>query len=71
MAVLGENPALDAETRVPILLGVSIAFIIASTVVVALRLFTRQYIVHGLGPDDYTIVLAQVCCPPDSTVLYN
>ena len=65
MPAPGENPTLDAETRVPILIGVSVAFMILSVTVVLLRLFTRYAVVKALGSDDYTILIAVVSlrCP--------
>ncbi|KAK3335121.1 hypothetical protein B0T19DRAFT_395014 [Cercophora scortea] len=60
MPIPGENPQLDAETRVPIVVGVSVAFVAVSTVVVLLRLYTRYAIVSAPGPDDLTIAIAQV-----------
>jgi len=61
MPVPGENPALDAETQVPTLIGISVAFIVAAALVVALRIITRQYIVKAVGADDITMVVAVVC----------
>ncbi|KAK3693293.1 hypothetical protein B0T22DRAFT_37389 [Podospora appendiculata] len=60
MPVPGENPRLDAETRVPTVVGVSVVFVAVSTVVVLLRLYTRYAIVSAPGPDDLTIAIAQV-----------
>ena len=60
MSVAGENPQLDAETMVPTLVGVSVAFAAVSTVIVALRLYTRFAIVGAPGGDDLTIAIAQV-----------
>lgn len=60
MPVAGENPQLDAETLVPTLVGVSVAFAAVSTVIVALRLYTRFAIVGAPGGDDLTIAIAQV-----------
>ncbi len=62
----GDDPALDAETRVPILMGVSIAFLVFSSIVVLLRIFTRFTIVRLPGSDDYTIVFAQVRLHPSA-----
>ncbi|KAH8898089.1 hypothetical protein GQ53DRAFT_678044, partial [Thozetella sp. PMI_491] len=56
----GDYPELDAETRVPILVGVSIAFLAFSSIMVLLRLYTRFFVVRSAGADDYTIVFAQV-----------
>lgn len=61
LPVKGQYPELDAETRVPILVGISIAFALASTIVVLLRLYTRTFILRTLGWDDATITFAQVC----------
>ena len=60
MPVPGDNPELDAETMVPALIGVSVAFASVSTVIVALRLYTRFAIVSAPGGDDLTIAIAQV-----------
>lgn len=60
MPVAGENPQLDAETLVPTLVGVSVAFAAVSTIIVALRLYTRFAIVGAPGGDDLTIAIAQV-----------
>ncbi|KAK0657981.1 hypothetical protein B0T16DRAFT_402843 [Cercophora newfieldiana] len=60
MPVPGENPELDAETAVPTLIGVSVAFVAASTILVALRLYTRCFVVRAPGLDDLTITIAQV-----------
>ncbi|KAK0719245.1 hypothetical protein B0H67DRAFT_486181 [Lasiosphaeris hirsuta] len=60
MPVPGENPAVDAETTVPIIVGISIAFVAVSTVIVLLRLYTRYVIVRSPGSDDVTIAIAQV-----------
>lgn len=60
MPIPGDNPQLDAETRVPILIGMSVAFVTLSTVVVLLRLYTRYFVVCAPGPDDHTIAFAQI-----------
>lgn len=60
MPTLGDDPALDAETRVPILVGTAIAFTVASSLVVLLRIYTRYCIVRSPGIDDYTMVIANV-----------
>jgi hypothetical protein len=60
MPVPGENPALDAETQMPTLMGISIAFGSVSTIIVLLRLYTRFHIIRSPGLDDYTIAFAQV-----------
>ncbi len=60
MPVPGENPKLDAETAVPIIYGISIGFVCVSSIIVALRLYTRYLIVRSPGADDATIAVAQV-----------
>jgi hypothetical protein len=56
----GQNPELDAETRVPILIGTSVGFAALSLMVVLLRLYTRAKVVHAVGYDDYTIFIAML-----------
>ncbi|OAA65340.1 hypothetical protein SPI_02127 [Niveomyces insectorum RCEF 264] len=58
--VAGQNPALDAQTRVPILVGTALAFTIVSSLVVLLRLYTRYAVVHSAGIDDYTMLVAAI-----------
>ncbi|KAK1762900.1 hypothetical protein QBC33DRAFT_253416 [Phialemonium atrogriseum] len=60
MPFKGEFPELDAETRVPLLVGISIGFLCVSTVAVLLRLYTRYIVVKSPGSDDATIAIAQV-----------
>jgi uncharacterized membrane protein len=60
MPILGENPQLDAETKWPVLVGVSVAFVSVSTLAVLLRLYTRYVVVKAPGADDVTIAIAQV-----------
>ena len=60
MPAPGENPRLDAETMVPMLYGMSIAFVLMSSIIVSLRLYTRYIIVKAPGADDATIAVAQV-----------
>ena len=62
----GQFPELDAQTRVPTLIGISVAFATASTVAVGLRLYTRGFVVRALGMDDATIAFAQVCLPSNA-----
>lgn len=56
----GEDPVLDAETRVPILIGTAVAFSVATSLVVLLRMYTRHAIVHAPGVDDYTMLAAAI-----------
>ncbi|KAL1842971.1 hypothetical protein VTK73DRAFT_2950 [Phialemonium thermophilum] len=59
MPAAGEDPQLDAQSRVPLLVGLSVAFVAVSTVAVLLRLFTRYAVVRAPGTDDLTIAVAQ------------
>lgn len=56
----GEYPHLDVQTQVPIIIGVSATFMVISTIVVALRLYTRYGLIKVAGDDDITIGIAQV-----------
>ncbi len=58
--VPGENPALDAQTQWPLLVGVAVAFVVGAAIVVSLRIFTRVVVVKGLGSDDIVMVFALV-----------
>lgn len=60
LPVPGEYPYLDAETQVPIIIGVSAALLVISSIVVVLRLYTRYWLIKVAGDDDITIGLAQV-----------
>lgn len=60
MPVPGENPELDAETQVPLLIGMSVGFLAVSTIAVLLRLYTRYIVIKAPGLDDITIAVAQV-----------
>jgi hypothetical protein len=48
------------QDRGPVVLGVSVAMIVVSSVFVALRFVSRVGIVRRVGWDDYTILLAWV-----------
>lgn len=56
----GEYPDLDAQTQVSIIIGVCAAFMVLSTLVVSLRIYTRYGLIKAAGEDDITIVVAQV-----------
>ncbi|KAF2143981.1 uncharacterized protein K452DRAFT_285184 [Aplosporella prunicola CBS 121167] len=42
-------------------LGLTLCFIILSSLVVAMRLFTRYRILRNAGPDDWLVVVAHLC----------
>lgn len=52
---------LESETQAPTLVGIALGFIIATTVVLALRMYTRLFMLRMAGPDDWSILVAMVC----------
>lgn len=56
----GEYPDIDAQTQVPIIIGVCAAFMVLSTLVVSLRVYTRYGLIKAAGEDDVTIIAAHV-----------
>ncbi|KAF2830025.1 hypothetical protein CC86DRAFT_179093 [Ophiobolus disseminans] len=59
MAEIG-SPARAAESRAPIIYGISISFVILSCASVVLRLYTRLAILRTFGLEDVAIAVAQV-----------
>lgn len=55
----------------PIFLGVDWAIFSLSTIIVALRLYTRLFITHNLGLDDATIALTQARCLSFQQLLHS
>ena len=60
MATPTSDPAIDAETKMPEILGFLISGTILSTVAVVLRIITRAGILKRFGADDWTMVFTQV-----------
>ena len=56
------EPAGGDQNKGLTLVAFDITFISVTTLVVALRLFTRKFISKCLGWDDWTIVMAWVRC---------
>lgn len=56
----GQFPSLDVETQVPMIIGVTSAFLVLSTLMVVARLYTRYGLIKVAGEDDVTIAVAQV-----------
>ena len=54
------NHSLDNESRGHVLTTVVIIFLVVSSVVLGLRMYTRMHIVSHCGPEDYAIVAAWV-----------
>ena len=57
---MATNGNHDFESRGPLVLAVTAAMFVCSTVFVALRLIARFWVVRRSGWDDYTIILAWV-----------
>jgi hypothetical protein len=60
MASQTTDPAVDAQTKVPEIIAVLTVCCVLTTSVVLLRVMTRCSIVRIFGPDDWTMVMAQV-----------
>ncbi|KAH8734319.1 hypothetical protein BGZ61DRAFT_527676 [Ilyonectria robusta] len=60
MATPGSDPAVDAQSRSSLVIAICISFAILSFFIVALRLYVRVVLLKALGPDDWTICVAQV-----------
>jgi ABC-type sugar transport system permease subunit len=54
------STAIRTESNGGIVSGVAIGFVVASAVVLALRLYTRIVLLGTTGKDDYTMVVAMV-----------
>lgn len=50
----------EAESQGPIIIALSVVPTVFSCMSVGLRLYTKQKILHSTGPEDYTIVVAQI-----------
>lgn len=61
MQVPGDDPALDAQTQAPLLLGIACGVLVPTVAAVALRLYTRFAILKAPGADDALIATAAVC----------
>jgi hypothetical protein len=55
-----DDVALQAESLAPLINTLAVIFVAFSTVSVALRLYTRKQLLDAVGPDDASIVIAQV-----------
>jgi len=60
MALPHDDPVINAQTNSPIIWTICGVFSFVSVLVVGLRLYTRHFILHRLGSEDVTIVLAEV-----------
>ncbi len=56
----GHNPGLDGQSQAGVAIGISLGFVIVSTLVLSCRLYTRCVILKWAGPDDWTMTTAQV-----------
>lgn len=60
MATPSSDPAVDAQSRSSLVIAICISFVVLSFLIVALRLYVRVVLLKALGPDDWTICVAQV-----------
>ncbi|KAK3936525.1 integral membrane protein [Diplogelasinospora grovesii] len=60
MASTAPNHALDGESKKAEIISILSVCCFLSTALVILRVFTRSYVVRAFGPDDWTLVVAQV-----------
>jgi hypothetical protein len=54
------NPVDPAESKQPAIIAISVTLPALSALAVALRLYTRLFILKLTGPDDWLIVIALV-----------
>lgn len=54
------DAAVDAQSKRPKIIAISIIFPVLSILVVSLRLYTRLFMLRRTGPDDWVIVVALV-----------
>ena len=57
MVVMGAN-----DSHQNIALAIIIVFPVLSTIILALRLYTRKLLTRNIGWDDWLVVVAWVCC---------
>lgn len=55
-----DTPPPNYDSRVPLVIGVSVWLMCVSTVMVGLRIFTRKFIIDQMGIDDYFAIFALV-----------
>jgi hypothetical protein len=56
-----DDPVINAESQVGTVIAICVSFSVASVFFLALRLYTRLGILRHWGPDDVTIVFAELC----------
>ena len=60
MSRINHDGSKDEESRTALVVGIAVAFAAASTLVMALRFYTRFVISKVAGWDDWTMLAAQV-----------
>jgi len=55
-----DDPAINAQSESSTVVAICVSFSVASVFFLALRLYTRLGILRRTGPDDITIVVAEV-----------
>ena len=56
------EPGYVPASKVPLHLGIQLALAVIMIIVVALRIYTRAFLVRALGWDDALILMATVSC---------
>ena len=67
--VQNATPDVDAVSRYPTVMAVSLAFTVIMITVVAVRGYVRKVMVNALGPDDWTIFFSAVRSLLDNKLL--
>ena len=63
------------ESQGPLIVGIAVGFVVASGIIIMLRLYARLVLLGLAGPDDWTILAATVRrilsleCPSQSSTL--
>ncbi|KAH6974034.1 hypothetical protein EDB80DRAFT_317367 [Ilyonectria destructans] len=52
------DPVIRTETQGPLIIGIAVGFVVASGVIILLRLYARLVLLGMAGPDDWTILAA-------------
>jgi len=54
------DPVVSAESQSGMVIAIAVSFTAAALLVMCLRLYTRLFLLKTAGPDDYSMVFAQI-----------
>jgi hypothetical protein len=54
------NSIIRTESQGPLVIGIAVGFVVASGIIVLLRVYARLVLLGLAGPDDWTILAATV-----------